>query len=63
MKRIDIDTLTGPSAPLEHCGELMRWDYSRVDFEGQYGSGFEVTLTDWVCKCGATLTVTVRVPS
>lgn len=60
---IDIDTLTGPAAPVEHCGKPMRWLGGSTNWEGQPGSGYQQDITHWACECGATLTATVRVPS
>lgn len=63
MAEIDIDTLTGPAAPVEHCGSPMRWTGSSTSWEGEYREGFQQTVTGWACECGATLSATVRVPS
>lgn len=60
---IDIDTLTGPAAPVEHCGKPMRWRGGRTTWEGAPGNGFEQTSMVWTCECDATLTAIVRVPS
>ena len=63
MTLIDIDDLTGPAAPVEHCGKPMRFLGSRAAWEDRPGEGFWVTATSWMCECGATLEATVRVPS
>ncbi len=63
MPTLDIDTLTGPGAPVEHCGKPMRWLGSNCTWEGQPGDGFSITATGWACECGATLSAIVRVPS
>lgn len=64
MLGIDIDTLTGPAAPVEHyCGKPMRWLGGNTTWEGQLGSGFQQDVMQWSCECGATLAATVRVPS
>lgn len=60
---IDIDTLTGPAAPIEHCGKPARWLGGNSTWEGRLGSGFQQDVMRWACECGATLTATVRVPS
>jgi hypothetical protein len=63
MTEIDIDALTGPAAGVEHCGKPMRWQHSTSTWEGEPGQGCEQTASAWVCECGATLHVVVRVPS
>jgi hypothetical protein len=63
MATIDIDELTGPAAPVEHCGKPMRWAGSSTSWEGEYRHGYQQSITDWACECGATLRATVRVPS
>lgn len=63
MAAIDIDTLTGPAAPVEHCGKPMRWLGGKDTWQGRPGEGYTQTDTDWACECGATLTAIVRVPS
>jgi hypothetical protein len=60
---IDIDTLTGPAAPVEHCGKPMRWLGGNTTWEGRLGEGFQQDTMQWACDCGATLSATVRVPS
>lgn len=60
---IDIDTLTGAAAPVEHCGMPMRWTGEKTSWEGQHGKGYQNSTADWRCECGATLTAIVRVPS
>jgi len=60
---VDIDTLTGPAAPVEHCGRPMRWKGTSTSWEGKPGHGFELNSTDWTCDCGATLHVEIKVPS
>lgn len=61
--RLDVDALTGPAAPLEHCGKPMRWAGSESSWLGAYGSGLERTTSRWTCDCGATLHVVLAVPS
>lgn len=63
MSEIDIDTLTGPAAPVEHCGKPMSWLGSSTSWEGLFGEGHQKTRADWACECGATLSAIVRVPS
>lgn len=63
MTELDIDALTGPAVSVEHRGQPMRWQHSRSTWEGQPGEGHEETVTDWVCGCGATLHIVVRVPA
>jgi hypothetical protein len=63
MATIDIDELTGPAAPVEHCGKPMRWLGGNTTWEGHLGDGYQQDITQWACECGATLSATVRVPS
>jgi hypothetical protein len=60
---IDIDILTGPAAPVEHCGKPMAWRGSSTTWESKPGQGHEQTTTQWTCDCGAILTAGVSVPS
>jgi len=63
MATFDIDELTGPGAPVEHCGKPMSWRGSTSNWKGSVGNGFEVTTSSWSCECGATLNAEVRQPS
>lgn len=55
---IDLEDLV-----IEHCGASMRWTGSTTSWEGQRGSGWELTTARFACRCGASLAATVRVPS
>jgi hypothetical protein len=61
---IDLRDVTEPIDPVfSHCHKPMRWAGVSMTWEGQLGSGWEISRARWDCACGATLTAEIRVPS
>lgn len=61
---LPAEELSFVSREVMHCGQPMRYRYSRTTWEGKPDQGSEITETVRECEsCGASLSTTLRVPS